>query len=1057
MQRPRTPALERERNGSSIAHDGKTTSVDVDISLGEMSAPTITSPASLSTFGRACTAARSHPFQLIGAPLLVFCALTALSLGVAIDAANSLQKSKVLALQKRVDDAASLFGSALSGSMAPLFAVQSFVEHNPGGAAHSVVKAYWESASSALLALAPGVECVQLAPYGHVVAINPVITPALNLTGVLAQGGLDIFDGNAVPRFRPVGLHGLVTQQLVIDGPRPVFSCVGGTCGVGISPSFALLGRLPLFAPIGSSAWGDTTWPGLVGRSLGPFTQVTNCSQTNGDLLNPVTGLSLCAPNASGDGKQFWGFTTSIISWMTLLKISKIASLGESGLQWSISRTPVTDSVASSLDVFQYADSNSGVLPTLPYADGAVAYINAIGSRWVLSAQVPGGWDRRWEAGVDAACVVTSALLASALALYLFLHRRHSDMRNEALLAEVRAAATLEAVENRAALAAKEAATALEDEQGLMRTVLEQLPLGVFIIVPSKASVGSARGDTSVVRTETRLSNVLVREIWGAVETDSMFDNCINERTGNDGSHYACLGLRSLRYGEVIRDMEPCIESPGRPPRRIRVNSAPVIGADGKIIAAVVIMEDITRLRELEQLRLKHLEEEVAIKASSAAKNEFVANMSHELRTPIHGILGLSELLQQSLLQSRKVPERMSPVSSGTSLKDAGSSAIDEQLQYCHMIHESALLLKALVSNVLDYTKMDAGSMTLESIEIHLRDLFVHTVDLVRSLAVETGTTVSLLFAEDLPLILYGDPVRLQQILLNLTSNAIKFCSGTAGGGKVVVRVYLVAVIAHEGHCELCLEVEDNGPGVPPEVVGRLFKPFAQADSSTTRRFGGSGLGLWIVRGLCDMMHGSVSVRSPNAIGGATFRASVRLAIEQPQAASTAVNTALAASPDTATFGNGSAREQITETPTTELYRFNTSFDSSIPPRILVVEDNRVNRLIAERIFRKVGYDVCLAENGKGGVDAVQMATVPFNIIFMDCHMPVLDGFEATRAIRQLPGAFGRIPIVGLSASTLPEDIARCMAAGMNGYVAKPAGSDLLLNAVRRYASASQL
>lgn len=357
------------------------------------------------------------------------------------------------------------------------------------------------------------------------------------------------------------------------------------------------------------------------------------------------------------------------------------------------------------------------------------------------------------------------------------------------------------------------------------------------------------------------------------------------------------------------------------------------------------------------------------------AKSDFMATISHEIRTPLNSIIGLTSLLLD-------LPQAEKP------------------RQYLEQSRKSGEMLLHLVNDILDYAKLEAGQLKLEQRAFDPHQVAEETLAIVEPQA--TGKGLPLAADIDAPHCLRGDPDRLRQILLNLMSNAVKF---TAQGE---IRLRCQHLANPDTRIWLCFEVEDKGIGIDEAVAAKLFEPFTQADTSTTRLYGGTGLGLAICQNLTDLMGGEISFSSEPG-QGTTFR--VTLPFDPPPAASRAVPAHVPL--------EGGAGEARTEPAL----------------QVLLAEDNPVNQFVAMEMLRRLGCEITLAQNGRQAIDATQRQT--YDLIFMDCDMPVLDGYDATRAIRAAQKT-GRVPIVALTASAFDGERARCLEAGMDDFLAKP-------------------
>jgi PAS domain S-box-containing protein len=359
------------------------------------------------------------------------------------------------------------------------------------------------------------------------------------------------------------------------------------------------------------------------------------------------------------------------------------------------------------------------------------------------------------------------------------------------------------------------------------------------------------------------------------------------------------------------------------------------------------------------------------------AKEQFLANISHEIRTPINGIAGMAALLSKD-----PTPQ--------------------EEITYLNAIKSAADNLKVIINDILDLASIESGKLKFERIGFSLKEILNSLIDTFSVQAKEKRIDLQLEFARDIPDVLMGDPVRLNQILINLISNAIKFthhgyiyikCS-TQKSGKQKVNIQF--------------DVIDTGIGIPEDKLSTIFESFSQADASVTRKYGGTGLGLTIVKQLVELQHGKISVSSKED-EGSTFSVVIP-------------------------YRTGSW-DDITHDPLTarqsETYR--STFKNL---KVLLVEDNDINRLYANSILKNWNCSVDMAENGYVALEKIKNQV--FDIILMDIQMPVMDGFEATKAIRQSDAPKNQVPIIALTANATRTDIERCLTAGMNDCIPKP-------------------
>ena len=383
-----------------------------------------------------------------------------------------------------------------------------------------------------------------------------------------------------------------------------------------------------------------------------------------------------------------------------------------------------------------------------------------------------------------------------------------------------------------------------------------------------------------------------------------------------------------------------------------------------------------------------------AAKIAERTKDAFLANITHELRTPLAAVLGFAGLALPLCTDA-------------------------QQQQYLEKIAVAGNLLSGIVNDLLDLSKIAAGSMQLETLSFSLRSLLARDLSLMSYKAAEKGLELNERVDPEVPDDLVGDPLRLEQILLNLLSNALKFTAA----GRIDLRIGLCG--REDGRICLALEVEDTGIGLRPEEMASLFKPFSQADDSMTRKFGGTGLGLAICKRLAEMMDGEISVSS-RAGHGATFRVKVWFGLGR--------------------LGESLPAPQAARPLARRLYQ---------EVRVLVVDDQAFNRDVVEGLLAVVGITPRHACNGHEALELLGVAGERFDLVLMDIQMPVMDGLTATRVIRQLPGLEG-LPIIAMTAHTMAHERAQHLADGMNDHIGKPFDEDSFYRLLARWIPAAK-
>ena len=527
-------------------------------------------------------------------------------------------------------------------------------------------------------------------------------------------------------------------------------------------------------------------------------------------------------------------------------------------------------------------------------------------------------------------------------------------------------------------------AEALRVSEEKYRVLLDQSSDSIFSFYPDgRYSYVNAAFARTFDKTPADIIEKTVWDVFPKDEADKRFN-----------------GVRAIFAQGIERVFDVRVPTP-HGVRFMITTAKPIFNDQQQVISVICSSKDITERKLAEE----------ATQAASRAKSDFLANMSHEIRTPMNGVIGMVDILQQTALNR-------------------------EQQRMVGTIQQSSMALLQILNDILDFSKIEAGKLGMESVPVHLREVAQGVVRLMVPLPGNQAINMALSVSPALPDWMLGDPSRLRQVLLNLTGNAIKFSKNPEGAKESLVQLNIAPCVLADGAPGVRLAVIDNGIGMSPEVLAKLFNPFTQADATTSRKFGGTGLGLSISQRLVELMDGRLTVSSTPG-QGSEFAVELPLVPCEPGTAKPTLDTRFDAS---------------TERRTSERHTAPTVEEAAQTHRlILLAEDNETNREVIHEQLQLLGYACELAEDGAIALQMWQRNPGRYALLLSDCHMPNLDGFGLTEAIRAAEPPDTHLPIVAVTANAMRGESLRCFERGMDDYLSKPLRMDELATMLNKW------